>query len=42
MTPRSLRGHKKMFCSCFMVPEGKTGIPDFLTWYPWKSAFFKF
>ena len=27
MTPRSLKGHRKTFYSCFVVPEGKTGIP---------------
>ena len=31
MTPRSLRGHRKTFYSCFVVPEGKTGIPDFFS-----------
>ena len=42
MTWRSLRGDRGTICSCFMVPEGNTGFPDFLARYPWKLIFLKF
>ena len=35
-------GTKETFCSCFMMPESKTGIPDFFACCLWKLAFFKF